>query len=54
MQGNDSNQVMFLLSMTCYSKKLEPEVLNNPRITAEIIGNNPNTYTFTKVGSHKP
>lgn len=29
-------------------KRLDPAVLNSPKMTAEMIGSRPNTYTFTK------
>ena len=32
-------------------KKSDPELLNSKKMTAQIIGNKPNTYTFTKVHS---
>ena len=28
---------------------MDPSLLNSPEMTAQIIGNKPNTYTFTKV-----
>ena len=30
-------------------KRTDPAILNSPKMTAQIIGNKPNTYTFTKV-----
>ena len=29
---------------------MDPEIINSPEVTRKMIGDRPNTYTFTKVG----
>jgi hypothetical protein len=33
---------------------MDESVLNSPQMTARLIGNRPNTYTFTKVKERHP
>ena len=37
------------LEMTNCSQWMDPAILDSPEVTKKLIGNRPNTYTFTKV-----
>ena len=49
MQGQFFYFVIIIYDPMLIVKRMDPSLLNSPEMTAQIIGNKPNTYTFTKV-----